>query len=158
MIVPGLRKRHVLILGLCAYTLQAIATAEGPFRLNHSLFFAVGENGKAGWTRSLGWLDKSADLIDKWSIERFGKDPWAQQGFDRYAQGCVTTPSIGKGYVSIERINLYQKAKKKDLTTLGTPLCKTLSGNLRYVTDNPSVLFEVNSTNLNQYGAVRQNP
>lgn len=157
MIVPGLRKRHLLILGMCAYTLSAIATADGAFRLNHSLFFSIKENGQAGWMRSLAWMDKSSDSIDRWSIERFGKDPWAVQGemLARYTKSCVTTPSAGMGYLPKAKINVFHNAKKKRIETLGTPLCKTVAGSFRYLTDDPNTLFEVNPQNLKDYGAVK---
>jgi hypothetical protein len=156
MILPGLRKRHLLILGLCAYTLQAIATADGPFKLNHSLVFATKENGEAGIARTLAWMDKSSDAIDTWSIERFGKDPWMTQGefLSQYTKDCVTTPSRN-GYLSPAKISLYHNSKKRSLQQLGSPLCKTTAGSLRYITGDPSRVFEVNPKDLNDYGAVK---
>lgn len=150
--------RHLLILGMCAYTLQAIATADGAFRLNHDLFFATKDNAVAGWQRTLAWMDTSANSIDKWSIERFGKDPWLMQGemLAAYTTDCVSTPSNG-GYASPEKINVFHNAKKKNLDMLGTPLCKAVSGDLRYLTKTPGVMFQVNPQNPKQYGSVRAN-
>ncbi|MBW4422290.1 MAG: hypothetical protein KME13_24265 [Myxacorys californica WJT36-NPBG1] len=159
MNIPGLRVRHLLIMIGCAYILQAIATADGAFRLNHSLLSAIKDNGAAGWQRSLIWLDKSADSLDKWSIDRFGKDPWIANGemLAQYTSDCVTSPSNGKGYLSTEKIKVFRNAKKKDLRTLGMPLCKTITGDLRYTTSTPGTFFHVNPNNLNQNGSVRAN-
>ena len=138
--------------------MQAIATADGAFRLNHSLAVQVKERGWAGATQSLGWMDKSADAIDRWSIKQFGKDPWLAQGdfLARQVGDCVTTPSYGNGYLSNAQISVYHRALKKDLKVLGSPLCKTVSGNLRYLTSDPQKLFEVDSANLYNYGSVTQ--
>lgn len=159
MIIPGLHKRHLVILGLCAYTLQAIATADGAFKLNHALFFAVGKNGQAGWVRTLSWMNTSADAIDRWSIDRWGKDPWIVQGemIARYSASCVTTPKPGIGYLSRATISLYHSSSKKDIKTLGTPFCKSVSGNLAYLTPNPDQMFEVNPRNPKEYGTVNVN-
>lgn len=156
-IIPGLRLQHLLILSTCFYLMQAIATADGRFALNHSLAVQIKERGWEGIKQSLGWMNTSADAIDKWSAKQFGKDPWASQSdfLSSQTHDCVTTPSYGRGYLSPEKISRYHHAKQKNLTVLGSPLCKSVSGNLRYLTSDPNQLFEVNSKDLNDYGTVQ---
>ena len=142
--MPGLRKRHILIILLSAYTLQAIATADGPFRLNHRLFAQLQTNGQSGWARALIWMDRSSDQIDKWSIDRFGRDPWAVQGnlLGTYTNDCVTAPSPGRGYLTTAQISLFKS--QQNANALGPPLCKTIAGKLRYTTNIPGQVFDVN--------------
>lgn len=154
--IPGLRLWHLFVLVSCLYLLQAIATADGAFKLNHALAIAIKERGYSGFMQSLRWMDRYSDSIDKWSAEQFGKDPWAMQGemLGRFTSDCVTTP--GRGFASRAEINRFRTAKKKDLSILGTPLCVAVSGNWRYLTDDPNVVFEVNPQKLDEHGIVKK--
>lgn len=154
LIIPGLRGWHLITLGMSFYLLQAIATADGAFKLNHDLAFSLKERIPAGLQVLSKRLDKSADQLDRWSIEQFGKEPWIVESSitARYASDCVTTP--GRGYLSKAKIHRFRTAKQKDLKILGTPFCVAVSGRWRYLIDDPSKVFEVNPNNLNQYGSV----
>jgi len=154
LVIPGLHLRHLVILGFCFYLFQAIATADGAFKLNHDLFFAVRDRGYQGVMKSLTWLNVVSDRFDRWTADQFGKDPWTIQGdlLSRYTRDCVSTPV--PGFATKAKINRYIKSKQKDLRILGRPLCRSVSGNFRWLIDDANKVFEVNPSNLSEYGLV----
>lgn len=108
----------------------------------------------------MSWMDNSADSIDRWSAERFGKDPWTMQGevLARYTKDCVTAPKPGQGYLSAAKISIFHNSKSKDIRILGTPYCKRVSGTWIYLTIKPDEIFEVNPRNPKDYGYGAINP